>query len=103
MLLSTLLALALLAGCCKEKAEKNPQCLDTFVFWGGDPAVDGTGWYLADTRSGPKFYRVENLPDAYQSDSLAVHACVIALDKKAACECTGVDMRYYKITAISKR
>ena len=77
--------------------------MDTFVFWGGDPAADGAGWYLAPSRTGPTYYHIADMPDAFKSDSLAVHACVKETERKVECLCTGNNAHYFQIVSISKR
>jgi hypothetical protein len=104
-ILSSILFAAIIFSCTKKNCapEKNSACMDTFVFWGGDPAADGAGWYLADTRSGPKYYHILEMPDAFKSDSLPVHTCVTETDKNVICFCGGGNFHYYQINEIRRR
>lgn len=95
-----LLALSLfLMSCKKEKAE---QCIDTMVFWGGDPAADGMGWYLADSRGSATTYSVDNLPARFEKDSTPVRVCLKRTDKKRSCYCINPPFVYH-IESISGR
>ena len=79
------------------------ECTDGFIFWGGDPAADGLGWYLSATRSAEKRFYIENPPAAFKIDSIAVNACLEETNKPIVCNCVGTKPNYYNITEIRKR
>ncbi|HEY0066371.1 MAG TPA: hypothetical protein VGB46_03375 [Flavisolibacter sp.] len=80
-----LLAFSLfLLGCEKDKSL---ECVDSIVFWGGDPAADGMGWYLSDGRGSGNNYYVDDLPAEFQTDSLPVRVCLVKTGKKRNCFC----------------
>jgi hypothetical protein len=87
-------------GCSKGK--EGAACMNTVVFWGGDPAVDGLGWYLSDSRTSSERYYPESLPDRYQTDGLAVNVCLIKTLKKKSCFCA-VQPPLYEVVSIKKR
>jgi hypothetical protein len=103
-----LLALCLLTfslAACDKSFEKAPEtCKDGYMRWRGDPALDGIEWYFSeDAVDGqPQAYKFDNLPEAYQQDSLAVRVCFYITDKTFPCYC-GVPLKVYHITSIKKR
>ena len=80
-----------------------PVCTDGFIFWGGDPAADGLGWYLSATRTDEKRFYIENPPIAFKIDSLAVNACLEETNKPLVCYCVGAKPNYYVVKEIRKR
>lgn len=95
-----LLAFSLfLLGCEKDRSL---ECVDSIVFWGGEPAVDGIGWYLSDGRGSASVYLVDDLPAGFQADSIPVRVCLTKTNKKRNCLCVA-PLPVYKIKAISRR
>jgi hypothetical protein len=93
--------LFLMFSCTKDKAETT--CLDGFIFWGGDPAADGTGWYFSQNRFSQHVYFLQSLAADYKKDSLPVSACVVKTTNKFYCQCAGDPPYFYRITKINKR
>jgi hypothetical protein len=99
LMLPLFICILLFAACKKEHASGKQECFDGFVIWGGDPAVDGAGWYFS---SGSKAYFVEEFPAAYKTDSLPIHACLRQTTRpKFMMNITTV--YYYEIVSINKR
>ncbi|HVG40954.1 MAG TPA: hypothetical protein VM888_05025 [Chitinophagaceae bacterium] len=96
-----LFSYVLLLSCNKEVAETT--CLDGYIFWGGDPAADGRGWYFSENKSSTTTYYLESLPDKYKTDETAVSICLLKTDKQFLCFCAGDFPYYYRITKIDKR
>jgi hypothetical protein len=97
-------------SCKKEKeCSENSFCADGFIYWGGDLAADGLGWYFAETRGGSwraKQLKDNELPDAFKSfnDSTAVSICLTETKDPAPCFCPpSYNTNYYKIKSIKKR
>jgi hypothetical protein len=99
LILPFFISILLFTACKKEHTPANQECFDGFVIWGGDPAVDGAGWYLS---SGSKSYFLEEFPTAYMTDSLPVHACVRQTDR-AKFTMSMTTIYYYEIVSINKR
>lgn len=93
---SVILAL-LVTSCSKEQT-----CTDGLIRWGGEPAVDGLGWYFTSAELGDKAVKLKNIPDKYLKDSLQVNVCLRKTDEKYQCFCaTPLDV--YEIKSIRKR
>ncbi|MFY7840061.1 MAG: hypothetical protein ACOVP7_07275 [Lacibacter sp.] len=89
--------LALFTSCSKEA-----QCTYGMIRWGGEPAVDGLGWYFISADLGNKPVKLKNLSSNYQVDSLPVNACLTLLTEKYQCFCaTPLDV--YKAEKIRRR
>ena len=95
--LSILLVL-LFAACQKDT---NAVCTDGVIRWGGEPAVDGLGWYY-QSEDLPKSVKLKNLSTAWQKDGLQVQACIIKLDEKYQCFCAE-PMDVYQVKSIRQR
>jgi hypothetical protein len=98
------LILSSLSFSCKKSEESKPvTCSDGFIFWGGDPAADGAGWYFSEDRQSPK-KQLDRLPASYQMDSTAVHICLYESDRLVSCFCNPNNRpHYFEITEIHKR
>ncbi len=90
-----------LAGlsCKKENTEF---CKDGFIFWGGDPAADGSGWNFSAHANRSDFFALDNLDNAYKTDSLAVNICLTKTGNIFYCFCAGTHY-YYHINSIRLR
>jgi hypothetical protein len=107
-LIVVFLTLLLSGSCLKLDPPPLEYCGNGYIYWGGDPAVDGRGWYFAITRSANyTFYQLKEneLGAEYKSltDSVAVNICLLSTKDKAPCmRCNG-DSYYFKIKSISRR
>lgn len=92
--------LVFILSCRKEKSDATT-CIDGYIYWGGDYAVDGSGWNLK-TGGGEStiFYALKDLPDEFKTDGLAVTACIEQTKEKVPCFCAAY---YSKIISIKKR
>lgn len=98
-----LLLLITTFSACQKGEKGHGICKDGFIIWGGEPAVDGLGWYFSETRNnGGVAYKFENLPARYQEDKLAVSICFYDTGNKYSCFCA-VPLPLYHITSIRKR
>jgi hypothetical protein len=90
-----------LLGCKKDSLQDctGQGCMDAEVIWGGDPAVDGAGWYI---RAEGKAHFVDNLPDRYKVQNLAVRVCLSETNRTHSCLCFPLPPLYH-IEHISKR
>jgi hypothetical protein len=96
-LLLSIALLFLFTACNKEQ-----NCTDGLIRWGGEPAVDGLGWYFTSTELGDRPVKLKNLPDNYLTDSLQVNVCLRKTDEKYQCFCaTALDV--YDVKSIRKR
>ena len=95
-LLLSCFVLFMFIGCQKDQL-----CTDGFIHWGGEPAVDGLGWYF-ETAELPRIVKLKDIPSAYLTDSLAVSVCIIKTEEKYQCFCAE-PMEVYKIKKIRKR
>ncbi len=77
-------------------------CIDGHIYWGGDPAVDGLGWYFQGTTEFKDKVKLKNLSAQYQQDKLAVSVCIEKTDEKYYCMCVK-PLDVYIITRIQKR
>lgn len=92
------IALAFLLTACN----KEQNCTDGLIRWGGEPAVDGLGWYFTSTDLGDRPVKLKNLPDRYLTDSLQVNVCLRKTTEKYQCFCaTPLDV--YEVKSIRKR
>ena len=96
-LLLLVFTLALSSSCKKEMC-----CTDGMIRWGGEPAVDGLGWYFVAADLGNKPVKLKNLANDYQVDSLQVNACLTLLTEKYQCFCAS-PLDVYKIEKIGRR
>lgn len=95
--LLSLIVLFLFASCRKEKL-----CIDGVIHWGGEPAVDGLGWYFVSASLGDKPVKLKNLPVEYQINEQPVSVCILKTNEKYQCFCaTALDV--YSINQIRKR
>lgn len=99
-----LIALAFIfASCTKEtNCNDNTTCIDGTIQWGGEPAVDGLGWYFKSAELGERPVKLKNLPDSYLTDSLQVNACLRKTDEKYYCFCA-TPMDVYEVRSIRKK
>lgn len=95
-----LLAFSLFLLSCKK--DMPLECVDSIVFWGGDPAADGMGWYLADSRGSANSYIITSMPAEFQADSTPVKVCLFKAGKWRNCYCTDPPP-VYRIISISRR
>ena len=73
------------------------------MVWGGDPAVDGLGWYFTENlNNSSKVYKFDNLPLQFQEDKLPVSVCFFDTGKKYGCFCV-VPLPLYHITDIRRQ
>jgi hypothetical protein len=80
---------------------KEANCIEGIIQWGGEPAVDGLGWYFESTEfSRP--VKLKDLPSSYQVDDLEITACLLKTTEKYQCFCA-TPMDVYKIKSIRKR
>ncbi|MBP6686641.1 MAG: hypothetical protein KA160_02185 [Lacibacter sp.] len=93
------LIVLLLFGACKK--EKATLCITGTIQWGGEPAVDGLGWYF-ETPEFSKPVKLKNLPSNYQVNDLAVAACLMKTEEKYQCFCAA-PMDVYAIINIRNR
>ena len=84
------------------KKEQQSFCIDAVVKWGGEPELDGMGWYLKLESDSSIAYKPENLPDNFKQDGLAVNSCLYETNNKFYCMCA-YPMAYFHITSIQKR
>jgi hypothetical protein len=100
-------ALVIIASCKKNQVTTDcssaTRCFDGYIFWGGDPAADGSGWYAATSRVQDSAFFLETVPTPFNADSTAVHICLSETSKKRICFCTGPGSNYYKIVDIIRR
>jgi hypothetical protein len=96
-LLLSLILVFLFTACTKEQ-----NCTEGLIRWGGEPAVDGLGWYFTSTELGDRPVKLKNLPDRYLTDSLRVNACLRKTDEKYYCFCA-TPMDVYEVKSIRKK
>jgi hypothetical protein len=94
------LALSLFLLSCKK--DRGHECFNTIIFWGGDPAADGPGWYMSTSRYGSPSYLADNLPAEFQADSTPVRVCLSLTDKKFPCRCPDPPPLHH-VESISRR
>jgi hypothetical protein len=99
-----LFVLVIVTSCTKEK---NASCFSGFIYWGGDYAVDGIGFYFAESRQGNwKFKQLkENELTGFSKsavDSTAVYICLEETTERAPCFCSSPS-NFYKIVSVEKR
>lgn len=87
----------LFTACNKEQ-----NCTDGLIRWGGEPAVDGLGWYFTSAELGDRPVKLKNLPDGYLTDSLQVNACLRKTNEKYQCFCAE-PLDVYEVKSIQKR
>jgi hypothetical protein len=86
-------------SCRKEKSDTS--CIDGYIHWGGNPAADGSGWNLrTGDESSSTYYILKNLPEEFQTEGLAVNACIQETNEVAPCFCI---KNYSKIISIKRR
>ena len=95
-LLLSCFVLFVFIGCQKEQL-----CTDGVIHWGGEPAVDGLGWYFTSADL-PKAVKLKDISAAYLTDSLAVSVCLIKTEETYQCFCAE-PMEVYAIKKIRKR
>src|SRR5688572_20851502 len=88
-------------SCAKED---QPICKDGFIFWGGDPAADGRGWYFSESINSNDFMVMDNLGNDFKVDNLPVNICVVKTNTRYYCLCPSTpELYYYHITSIRTR
>ena len=98
---TALIALAFLfASCEKEINCKDTTCIDGTIQWGGEPAVDGLGWYLQSDEF-TKPVKLKNLSSIYEVDDLSVSVCLVKTNEKYQCFCAE-PLDVYEIKSIRK-
>jgi hypothetical protein len=97
-----LICLSLLIGFSSCKKEQQSFCIDAVVKWGGEPELDGLGWYLKLDSDSSIAYKPENLPDNFKQDGLVVNSCMYETGNKFYCFCAQ-PMAMFHITSIQKR
>jgi hypothetical protein len=93
----SLIVFFLFASCQKEKL-----CIDGIIQWGGDPAVDGLGWFFTSASLGDKPVKLKNLPVEYKINDQPVSVCVLKTNEKYQCFCAA-PLEVYSILQIRKR
>ena len=97
-----LLSLSVLIAILFSACNKEQNCTDGLIRWGGEPAVDGLGWYFTSPVFGDKAVKLKNIPEQYLKDSLQVNVCLRKTNEKYQCFCaTPLDV--YEIKSIQKR
>jgi hypothetical protein len=72
------------------------------IRWGGEPAVDGLGWYFTSAELGERPVKLKTIPEKYLKDSLQVNVCLRKTDEKYYCFCaTPLDV--YEVKSVRKR
>ena len=100
LLLSLIVCAVTMMHCTKEKS-RDIICVDGQIMWGGDPAVDGVGWYLQQVENEEvKSYILTGIPPSFQVEGLAVKACIYDSGQPARCFC---GKSFYKIESIDRR
>jgi hypothetical protein len=104
---AAILLIFLLNACSKSNGPSDSFCATGYIYWGGDYAVDGIGFYFADTREGnwrAKQLKADELSSEFKSltDSVAVNICLKKTDERAPCFCVSPSY-YYKVVSIQKR
>lgn len=97
LLLFSVILTLLFTSCSKEQ-----NCIDGLIRWGGEPAVDGLGWYFTSAEFGDKAVKLKNIPEKYLKDSLQVNVCLRITDEKYQCFCA-VPLEVYEIKSIRNR
>lgn len=100
LIFSFIVILAFLS--CNKQTEPTGICTDGYIHWGGEPAVDGLGWYFKGTSQILYGVKLKNLPAAFQTDSLAVTVCLQKTDEIYNCFCSQ-PMEVYSIKSIQKK
>jgi len=95
---------AAFVSCTREPAETFDAagCINGHIYWGGDPQVDGLGWYFMGETELKEKVKLKNLSAEYQQDKLAVSVCLEKTDEKYYCMCVK-PLDVYLITSIRKR
>jgi len=92
------------ASCKKQNKTCQSTCTDALVRWGGDPAADGTGWYLyVPGDSGRAFQYPDNLAQSFKVNDLAVSVCYEKTNVDFVCFCAAPYPKMVHITSISRR
>lgn len=98
-----LIALAFIFVSCTKEANciADTTCIDGTIQWGGEPAVDGLGWYFQSDEFA-KPVKLKNLSSAYEVDDLPVSVCLKKTTEKYQCFC-GEPLDVYEIKSIRQR
>ena len=100
LLVSLIVCAVTMMHCTKEKS-RDIICVDGQIMWGGDPAVDGVGWYLQQVENEEvKSYILTGIPPSFQVEGLAVKACIYDTKQPANCFC---GKSFYNIESIDRR
>ena len=95
-----IILLGVAAYSCKKSSQSD--CKDGFIFWGGEPAVDGIGWFFSTNPDRSDFMVLDSLDNAYKIDSLPVHVCLSKTNNRFYCFCAG-EHYYYHVNYILRR
>lgn len=103
IIILSLLALAA-ASCKKQDKTDHSICTDAVVRWGGDPAADGTGWYLyVSGDSSDAFRYPDNLAPAFRVNELPVSVCYEKTNVDFVCFCAPPYSKMVHIISIKRR
>jgi hypothetical protein len=101
-----ILLLAVAIAACKKNntAAENEICSTATIKYGGNPAADGLGWYIAlpDAAAVKRAYP-ENLPETFKVDGLLVELCYVRTNKDFVCFCMPPLPKMVNITRIVRR
>lgn len=103
------IALVFVGVACEKNKVEDPAivCKTGYIYWGGDYAIDGIGWYFAENRAnGLERYQLKEteLPALYKTsftDSTAVKICLTKTTERAPCFCSAPSY-FYSIQSIQK-
>jgi hypothetical protein len=99
-----LLVAVITVASCKKNTSDTPTCTPATIKYGGNPAADGVGWYLAiGDSTGIKNEYPENIDSLYMTNGLAVAVCYELTDKDFVCFCLPPFKKMVRITSIKKR
>jgi hypothetical protein len=97
------LIVVITAASCKKdntEASSNSTCITARVHYGGDPAVDGTGWVLVTDTVTYKFEVPDNLDASFKTEGLVVDVCYLVTDNDFVCFCTPPSRKIIHLTSI---
>jgi hypothetical protein len=99
-----LLVTVIAVASCKKHTSATLTCTTAIIKYGGNPAADGVGWYLAvgDSTDTKNEYP-ENIDSLYMINNLAVDVCYEQTDKDFVCFCLPPFKKMVRITSIKKR
>lgn len=95
---------ALVTVSCKKAHEpEGDTCNNALVRWGGDPALDGVGWYLSIPGDSAVSEYPDNMPDVLKTDGLPVYVCYERTNMDFVCFCAPPYRKIVHITYIKRR